>query len=134
MMESANSEKNSTINQILSELDGFETSDQVLVIAATNRLEMVDRSLVRSGRFDLKIEVSLPSLQTKIKIFHKYASKTKNELSEAFILKLLQSSKFCSGADIEALVNEAIYLSMRRNSNKVEEDDIMNAIKQQSSR
>ena len=62
MMESANSEKNSTINQILSELDGFETSDQVLVIAATNRLEMVDRSLVRSGRFDLKIEVSLPSL------------------------------------------------------------------------
>lgn len=55
MIESANSEKNSTINQILSELDGFETTDKVLVIAATNRLEMVDKSLVRSGRFDVKI-------------------------------------------------------------------------------
>lgn len=62
MFESANSEKNSTINQILTEIDGFETSDKVLVIAATNRLEMVDKSLVRSGRFDVKISIPLPSL------------------------------------------------------------------------
>ena len=105
----------------------------MLVIAATNRLEMVDRSLVRSGRFDLKIEVSLPGTETKVKIFRKYLSKTKNEVSEAFILKLLEGSRFCSGADIEALVNEAIYLSMRRSSQKVEEEDIMAAIRQQSS-
>lgn len=75
-MQSANSEKNSTINQVLSELDGFNTNEQVLVIAATNRLEMVDRSLIRSGRFDLKIQVALPTLETKIKIFRKYADKT----------------------------------------------------------
>ncbi len=48
----------------------------MLVIAATNRLEMVDRSLIRSGRFDLKIQVALPTLETKIKIFHKYVDKT----------------------------------------------------------
>lgn len=66
---------------------------------------MVDRSLIRSGRFDLKIQVALPTLDTKIKIFHKYVDKTENKLSEEFIRKLLDRSEFCSGADIEALIN-----------------------------
>lgn len=59
--ESANSEKNSTINQILSEMDGFDSSEQVLVIGSTNRLEMVDPSLIRAGRFDVKIYTPLPN-------------------------------------------------------------------------
>lgn len=57
-------------------MDGFSTSDKVLVIAATNRLEMVDKSLIRAGRFDVKIHIPSPSMSLKVQIFRKYLSKT----------------------------------------------------------
>jgi cell division protease FtsH len=68
LFESSNSEKNSTINQLLSEMDGFDSSSQVLVIGSTNRLEMVDSALLRPGRFDLKIYTPLPNLKERIDI------------------------------------------------------------------
>lgn len=73
--------------------------------------------------------MSLPSLDTRIKIFYKYLNKTRSNISEDFIMKLLQRPELYSGADIEALVNEAIYLSMRRNSDRVEEEDMTKSIK-----
>ena len=59
----ADTERNSTINQLLSEMDGFSSNDSVLIIAATNKLELLDRSLLRPGRFDLKIPIALPKLE-----------------------------------------------------------------------
>ena len=64
----ASNERNSTINQILVEMDGFEDSDGFMVVAATNRIEYIDPALIRSGRFDLKIKVSLPEQADRIKI------------------------------------------------------------------
>lgn len=93
---------------------------------------MVDKSLVRAGRFDLKIEVKMPDLEARVKIFHKYVDKTKNSLSDKFIREMLGRAVLASGADIEALVNEAIHLSIRRNSDIVQEEDILNAVKHQS--
>jgi ATP-dependent 26S proteasome regulatory subunit len=81
-------------------MDGFETNDKVLVIAATNRFEMVDKSLTRSGRFDIKVEIPLPSMETKILIFQKYLEKTKHEITNSFIEKFLKKYEHWSGADI----------------------------------
>lgn len=86
------------------------------MIAATNRLEMVDKSLVRAGRFDAKINIPLPPLEVKVRIFKKYLAKTKHRISDSYIGKLLEKGQYGSGADIETLVNEAIYNSIRRDS------------------
>lgn len=79
-------------------MDGFSTSDKVLVIAATNRLEMVDKSLIRAGRFDVKIHIPSPSMSLKVQIFRKYLSKTKSKVSEKCIEKILSNGSYSSGA------------------------------------
>ena len=127
-MESANSEKNSTINQMLSELDGFDSSDKVLVIGATNRLDVVDKSLTRAGRFDLKIHTSLPNLEERILIFKRYLKKTNHNITQEFLNTLLENWENPTGADIEALINESIYQSVRRSSELVESQDIINSL------
>jgi ATP-dependent 26S proteasome regulatory subunit len=93
---------------------------------------MVDRSLVRAGRFDVKVPVMLPSLETKIEIFRKYLSKTEYKLEGTDIVKFVNNVQLSSGAEIEVIVNEAIYISMRRESSCVEAEDLVAAVKQHS--
>jgi cell division protease FtsH len=87
-LDASDSERNSTLNQILTEMDGFSSGGNVLVIAATNRLEMIDPALIRAGRFDLKIQIPLPSLQDRKGILLLHLAKKKTEVTGETINRL----------------------------------------------
>lgn len=106
-----NEERNATVNQILVEMDGFDENEQVVVIAATNREKFLDFALVRSGRFDLKIPVKLPSAEERTGILLLKLTRTKHAINEDDAVNFGNSTEGLSGADIDAIVNEAIYLS-----------------------
>ena len=107
----SNDERNATVNQLLVEMDGFDETDQVVVMAATNREKFLDFALIRSGRFDLKVEVRLPSLEERVGIFGLKLERTKFEVSGDELRGLGEGSDGLSGADIDAVVNESIYIS-----------------------
>ena len=81
-------------------MDGFDSHSNVLVIASTNRLEMLDTALLRPGRFDLKIKTPLPNLDDRIKIMKLHLRNKNNSLSEEFISKVMEKMEGWSGADI----------------------------------
>lgn len=83
--DGSGSEKNSTINQLLSEMDGFASDKAVLVIASTNKLEMLDPSLLRPGRFDLKFKIDLPSAEDKLQILVHHLKNKKHDLSKKYL-------------------------------------------------
>jgi len=99
-------EREQTLNAILVEMDGFDSSDQVIVIAATNRMDVLDPALTRPGRFDRQIDVPLPDLQGRYEILKIYADKVKCD-PEVDLRKLARGTPMFSGADLAALVNEA---------------------------
>ncbi len=108
----SDSERNNTINQILVEMDGFEETERIVVIAATNREKFLDFALIRSGRFDLKIEVHLPNQEDRRGIFWlKLRDKNTEGMSDEAVNKMAVLSEGLSGADIDAIINEAIYSS-----------------------
>ncbi|MDR1975808.1 MAG: ATP-dependent metallopeptidase FtsH/Yme1/Tma family protein [Campylobacteraceae bacterium] len=117
-----NDEREATLNQLLSEMDGFEDNSGVIVIAATNRLEMIDEALLRSGRFDRRIFVSLPDLHDREKIITAYLEDKKHTVSVNEIAKM---SVGFSGAALSTLVNEAAINALRRNSKTVETEDFL---------
>jgi ATP-dependent 26S proteasome regulatory subunit len=92
-------------------MDGFDENEQVVVIAATNREKFLDFALVRSGRFDLKIPVTLPSAEERTGILLLKLARTNHIITEEEAVTFGNSSEGLSGADIDAIVNEAIYLS-----------------------
>ncbi|MDR1285649.1 MAG: AAA family ATPase [Campylobacteraceae bacterium] len=117
-----NDEREATLNQLLTEMDGFEDNSGVIVIAATNRLEMIDEALLRSGRFDRRIFVSLPDLHDREKIIDTYlADKTHN----VKISDIAKMSVGFNGAALSTLVNEAAINALRRKSKKVEMEDFL---------
>ena len=99
-------EREQTLNAILVEMDGFDSSDQVIVIAATNRLDVLDPALTRPGRFDRQITVPLPDLQGRYEILKIYADKVKCD-PDVDLRRLARGTPMFSGADLAALVNEA---------------------------
>lgn len=125
-----NYEINSTINQLLVELDGFEATDKILVIAATNRIQMVDPSLIRSGRFDLKIKLQLPNQYERFKILEKKIKSEKHpEITQEYLVGLSEKLEKYSGADLEALVNEAVYSRLQHGREGLMIDDFDYAYK-----
>lgn len=98
--DGANTEKNSTINQLLSEMDGFSSQNNVLVIGSTNRLEMIDSSLLRAGRFDLKIKIPLPNSDDRFKILKYHLQSKKHTLSDDFLQNVTKKLDNWSGADL----------------------------------
>ncbi len=111
-----NDERETTLNQLLTEMDGFEESSGVIVIAATNKIDLIDEALLRPGRFDRRIYVSLPNFQERIEILKIYL-KDKN-----FNVDLEKLSKICvgfSGAALATLVNEAALNAMRNQKEKI---------------
>lgn len=106
-----NDERNATVNQLLVEMDGFDENERIVVIAATNREKFLDFALVRSGRFDLKIAVTLPTKNERTGILLLKLSKTQHSVSESEAIEFGETSEGMSGADIDAIVNEAIYLA-----------------------
>lgn len=108
-----NDERNATVNQLLVEMDGFEDSDQIVVIAATNREKFLDFALVRSGRFDLKVKIGMPNKEEREGILRlKLRNLKGSKISEEDLKKFGEISEGLSGADIDAVVNEAVYFSI----------------------
>ncbi len=124
----ANDERENTLNQLLSEMDGFEINSGVIILAATNRVDVLDKALLRAGRFDRQIHVELPDLNERKEIFKvhlKPLTKVDPELNPDFLAK--QTPGF-SGADIANAVNEAALIAARNEKSKVEKQDFLDAI------
>jgi ATP-dependent metalloprotease FtsH len=123
----ANDERENTLNQLLTEMDGFGTNMGVIILAATNRADILDRALLRAGRFDRQINVELPDLKEREAIFkvHLRPIKLDRDLDVSFLAK--QTPGF-SGADIANVCNEAALIAARKNKTVVEKQDFLDAI------
>ena len=122
-----NDEREQTLNQILVEMDGFEPNDKVIVMAATNRPDVLDPALVRPGRFDRKVVLDLPDRSDREEILKIHA--VKKPLAEDINLKLIaERTPGFSGADLYSLMNEGAILAARENRKKVFQFDLIRAI------
>jgi len=106
-------EREGTLNQLLTEMDGFEGSSGVIVIAATNKIEVLDEALLRAGRFDRRVFVELPTKRERESILAKYLDKVPNEVDTSVVANMTVGF---NGAALAALVNEAALLSLRQNA------------------
>lgn len=124
---SGNDERENTLNQLLTEMDGFQTNAGVIVLAATNRADILDKALMRAGRFDRQIEVGLPDVKEREEIFavHLRPLKLDPNLDRSFLAK--QTPGF-SGADIANVCNEAALIAARHNKACVAKEDFLSAI------
>src|SRR5207247_7606896 len=116
---SVNDEREQTLNQLLVEMDGFETNEGVILIAATNRPDVLDRALLRPGRFDRRVVVPRPDVKGREGILRVHTRRV--PIAENVNVELLarQTPGF-AGADLENLVNEAALLAARKNKDRVE--------------
>ena len=123
----SNDERENTLNQLLTEMDGFGTNSGVIILAATNRADVLDGALMRAGRFDRQIYVDMPDLNERQEIFevHLKPLKLEKNLDVSFLAK--QTPGF-SGADIANLCNEAALIAARNNKKKVEKQDFLDAV------
>ncbi|MDY6913745.1 MAG: AAA family ATPase, partial [Planctomycetota bacterium] len=119
-------EREQTLNAILVEMDGFNTSDQIIVIAATNRMDVLDPALTRPGRFDRQINVPLPDLRGRYEILKIYAAKVKRG-PDVNLNLLARGTPMFSGADLAALVNEAAIAATMCDKEFVEQADLEEA-------
>ena len=117
-----NDEREQTLNQILTNMDGFEKTEGIIVLAATNRIDTLDPALLRSGRFDRKVKVSLPNKEER-KDIAKIHFRNKN--SNFSYTKLADLTSGFSGADLENLANEAAILSIRNNQSEIDDNLIL---------
>jgi len=122
----ANDEREQTLNQILYEMDGFNNNDEILVLAATNRKDVLDQALLRPGRFDRIIRVPLPDKMSREKILDFYL-KTRPVESSLDIGSLAEITDGFSGAQLKNLINEAAIMSAKKKSNVILANDLFNA-------
>ena len=126
-MTGSNDERENTLNQLLTEMDGFGTDTNVIVLAATNRSDVLDKALMRAGRFDRQIYVDLPDLREREEIFkvHLKPLKVDKQLDVSFLAK--QTPGF-SGADIANVCNESALIAARKSKKKVDRQDFLDAV------
>jgi AFG3 family protein len=126
-MTGANDERENTLNQLLTEMDGFQPNSGVIILAATNRADILDKALMRAGRFDRQIHVELPDLKERHQIFevHMKPLKYSKNVSIEFLAK--QTPGF-SGADIANVCNEAALIAARKNHASITKKDFLDAI------
>ncbi|MBK6962372.1 MAG: ATP-dependent zinc metalloprotease FtsH [Bacteroidales bacterium] len=123
----ANDERENTLNQLLTEMDGFATNAGVIILAATNRADILDRALLRAGRFDRQILVELPDLEERKAIFKVHMKPLKTDLSVDSDFLAKQTPGF-SGADIANVCNESALIAARRNKSEIGKQDFIDAI------
>jgi cell division protease FtsH len=123
----SNDERENTLNQLLTEMDGFGSNSGVIILAATNRADILDKALLRAGRFDRQISVDLPDVHERNEIFkvHLRNLKTATDLNIDFLAK--QTPGF-SGADIANVCNEAALIAARKDKKSVEKQDFLDAV------
>lgn len=119
-------EREQTLNQLLSELDGFEPNESVIVIAATNRPDILDQALLRPGRFDRRITVDSPALKDRRKILEIHA-RNKPLDKDVDLEKIARGTPGFSGADLENLLNEAALLAARKGKDRIQNEDVEEA-------
>ncbi len=126
-MSGSNDERENTLNQLLTEMDGFGTNSNVIVLAATNRADVLDKALLRAGRFDRQIYVDLPDINERREIFevHLKPLKKAEDLDVEFLAK--QTPGF-SGADIANVCNEAALIAARKEKKAVDRQDFLDAV------
>lgn len=122
-----NDEREQTVNQLLTEMDGFEANNGVVVIAATNRADILDKALVRPGRFDRSIQVDPPDVAGREAIL-KVHSKEKSLGQGVDLNVIARQTPGMSGADLSNLLNEGAIIAARRNADTIEQEDIANAL------
>jgi len=124
---SGNDERENTLNQLLTEMDGFATNAGVIVLAATNRVDILDKALMRAGRFDRQIDVGLPELKEREAIFGVHMRKLKlaDDVDREFLAK--QTPGF-SGADIANVCNEAALIAARHDKKAIDKEDFLAAV------
>lgn len=126
-MTGGNDERENTLNQLLTEMDGFQTNAGVIILAATNRADILDRALLRAGRFDRQIYIELPDIEERKAIFNVHAKNLKKDetVNVEFLAK--QTPGF-SGADIANVCNEAALIAARKDKKQIEKQDFLDAI------
>lgn len=126
-MSGSNDERENTLNQLLTEMDGFGTNTNVIVLAATNRADVLDKALMRAGRFDRQIYVDLPDIKERKEIFEVHLAPLKKQegLDTEFLAK--QTPGF-SGADIANVCNEAALIAARHDKKAVDKQDFLDAV------
>ncbi|MBQ6286097.1 MAG: ATP-dependent zinc metalloprotease FtsH [Bacteroidales bacterium] len=124
---SSNDERENTLNQLLTEMDGFDTNSGVIILAATNRADILDKALMRAGRFDRQIHVELPELKEREEIFlvHMRGLKISKDFDVSF---MAQHTPGFSGADIANVCNEAALTAARKGKAEIEKQDFLDAV------
>lgn len=122
-----NDEREQTLNQMLVEMDGFEANSGVVIIAATNRSDVLDPALLRPGRFDRQVQVNLPDLKTREAILDLH-SKSRKFAPEVDLKEYAMSTSGFSGADLENMVNESAIVAVRHKKKQIDKEDIAEAI------
>lgn len=124
--DASSDEREQTLNALLAEMSGFQPSDGILVLAATNRVETLDPALTRPGRFDRQIEVGLPGCDERLSILRLHA-KNKPLAKEVDLADVAHSTSHFSGASLESLLNEAAILAAQRGAAAIENADLEQA-------
>lgn len=119
-------EREQTLNAILVEMDGFQSSDQVIVIAATNRADVLDPALLRPGRFDRQVHVPLPDIRGRLEILKVHSSKVKLG-PDVDLERIARGTPMFSGADLAAIINESAIIATMQNKDFVEHEDLEEA-------
>jgi cell division protease FtsH len=128
MMQGANDERESTLNQLLTEMDGFQTDKGVIILAATNRPDILDPALLRPGRFDRQISIDKPDLVGREEIFRVHLKPIKIDEEDVDARKLSTQTPGFAGAEIANVCNEAALIAARRGKAKVDMQDFQDAI------
>lgn len=124
---SSNDERENTLNQLLTEMDGFDSNSGVIILAATNRADILDKALLRAGRFDRQIHVDLPDLNERVEIFKVHLKNLKLE-PDFDVEFLAKHTPGFSGADIANVCNEAALTAARRNKKVIDKQDFLDAV------
>ena len=124
----AETENNQTLNQLLVEMDGFSSEETIIVLAATNRPEMLDKALLRPGRFDRQITIPTPDLKGRLEIL-KIHSQEKKLSSDVNLESIAEDTAGFTGAELANILNEAAILATKNNHDEIENEDIEEAVK-----
>ncbi|MCW5900357.1 MAG: ATP-dependent zinc metalloprotease FtsH [Flavobacteriales bacterium] len=124
----ANDERENTLNQLLTEMDGFGTNTGVIILGATNRADVLDRALMRPGRFDRQIYVDMPDLNERMAIFKVHLKPLKLDTRSVDVEFLAKQTPGFSGADIANICNEAALIAARRKKNAIDRQDFLDAV------
>jgi proteasome regulatory subunit len=113
--------------QLLAEMDGFDNRGDVRIMAATNRVDMLDPALLRPGRFDRIIQIPLPDLRTRVEILKIHSSKM--QLVSVDLHEIATMTEKCTGAELQAICREAGMIAVRRDAEAIERNDFMDAVR-----